>query len=121
MVYFEPNSGLNLEHRELYLKNCRSLIRLAAFHWLAEQIKIHGDVLPRTLLEQGFNFQGQRVTLIGPAGIWKPQQMALPISITIKFNSPYNDSEARDGLLEYKYRGDHPSHRDNMGLREVMW
>ena len=27
MVYFEPNSGLNLEHRELYLKNRRSLIR----------------------------------------------------------------------------------------------
>ena len=27
MVYFEPNSGLNLVHRELYLKNRRSLIR----------------------------------------------------------------------------------------------
>jgi len=27
MVYFEPNSGLNLEHRELYLKHRRSLIR----------------------------------------------------------------------------------------------
>jgi type I restriction enzyme R subunit len=27
MVYFEPNSGLNLEHRELYLKNRSSLIR----------------------------------------------------------------------------------------------
>jgi len=27
MVYFQPNSGLNLEHRELYLKNRRSLIR----------------------------------------------------------------------------------------------
>ena len=27
MVYFEPNSGLNLVHRELYLKIRRSLIR----------------------------------------------------------------------------------------------
>ena len=27
MVYFQPNSGLNLEHRELYLKNRRSHIR----------------------------------------------------------------------------------------------
>jgi type I restriction enzyme, R subunit len=27
MVYFQPNSGLNLEHRELYLKNRFSLIR----------------------------------------------------------------------------------------------
>ncbi|MEI6884591.1 MAG: hypothetical protein WCO02_08890 [Bacteroidota bacterium] len=27
MIYFESNSGLNLEHRELYLKNRRPLIR----------------------------------------------------------------------------------------------
>jgi len=26
-TFFQPNSGLNLEHRELYLKNRRSLIR----------------------------------------------------------------------------------------------
>jgi len=32
-------------------------IRLAAFHWLSEQASIHGDVLPRKLLENGFVFQ----------------------------------------------------------------
>lgn len=96
------------------------LIRLAAFNWLNEQIRIHGDVLPWSLLAEGFLFQNQRVTLIGATGIWKPKQMNLPISITTTFNSPYNDSEARDGLLEYKYRGENPNHRDNIGLREVM-
>jgi len=31
-------------------------IRLAAFNWLSEQVSIHGDVLPRKLLEKGFVF-----------------------------------------------------------------
>jgi len=96
------------------------LIRLNAFNWLKEQIKIHGDVLPRKLLESGFFFKNQRVTLVGAQGIWKPQIMDLPLSITTIFNSPYEDSEARDGLLEYKYRGDNPHHRDNVGLREIL-
>lgn len=96
------------------------LIRLAAFNWLNAQINILGDVLPRELMAEGFLFQDQRVTLLGPSGIWKPQQMELPISITTTFNSPYNDSEEREGLLEYKYRGDNPNHHDNVGLREVM-
>lgn len=29
-------------------------IRAAAFEWLAEQVAIHGDVLPRDLLAAGF-------------------------------------------------------------------
>ena len=45
------------------------LIRLAAFKWLEEQALIHGDVLPRTLLEKGFLFNGQWVTLVGHQGI----------------------------------------------------
>jgi len=96
------------------------IIRLAAFNWLNDQKKIHGDVFPRKLLEEGFSFQSQRVTLIGPQGIWKPQRMELPLSITTIFNSPYEDSQARDGLLEYKYRKDNPNHYANTGLREVM-
>jgi len=60
------------------------------------------------------------MTLIGPSGIWKPQQMDLPISITTTFDSPYDDSDERNGLIEYKYRGNDPYHRDNVGLREVM-
>ena len=48
------------------------LIRLAAFNWLNDQKEIHGDVLPRKLLEAGFTFQNQRVHVIGPQGIFTP-------------------------------------------------
>ncbi len=95
-------------------------IRLFAFNWLTEQMKIHGDVLPRTLLERGFIFESQAVHLIGPQGIWKPRMMELPITITTKFGGPYDDSFTREGLLEYKYRGQNPNHPDNVGLRKIM-
>lgn len=97
--------------------------RVAAFNWLREQTSYYGDVLDRKLLEDGFPFRGQSVTLIGPQGIWKPAQMELPISITttIHQGGQYHDF-IEGGLLEYSYRGGRPDvhHRDNSGLREVM-
>ncbi len=95
-------------------------IRLQAFRWLKDQIEIHGDVLPRSLLQKGFEFQGQRVPLVSPQGIFKPKIMDLPLTITTTPNSPYNDRYSEDGLLIYKYRGTNPSHPDNIGLRKVM-
>ncbi len=61
-----------------------SPIRLAAFAFLAEQVRFHGDnVLPRTLLAGGFDFEGRRVPLMGPQGIFKPAVLAdMPLSIT---------------------------------------
>lgn len=47
-------------------------VRAAAFNWLTEQVNLHGDVLSRKLLEQGFEFQGQRIPLVAPQGIFKP-------------------------------------------------
>lgn len=65
------------------------IIGLAAFKWLNEQMHIHGDVLPRRLLEQGFDFNGQRITLVGPQGIWKPKVFEqIPISITTVAGGP---------------------------------
>lgn len=95
-------------------------IRTAAFKWLEEQALLHGDLLPRTALEQGFTFSGQRVTLVGPQGIWKPKVLDLPLSITTVAGGPYPDSLLAGGLLEYHYRGHDPYHRDNTGLREAM-
>lgn len=95
-------------------------IRTAAFEWLEKQVLLHGDLLPRTVLEQGFVFNGQRITLLGPQGIWKPKALALPLSITTVPRSYYEDKFLTEGLLEYRYRGDDPYHRDNMGLREAM-
>jgi|LSQX01.3.fsa_nt_gb putative restriction endonuclease len=90
-------------------------IRLAAFKWLEEQTAFD-DVLPRTLLEKGFTYQGQRVTLIGPQGIWKPKVFkSIPLSITTTPKSAYGD-RFQDGFLLYAYRGTDPRHRDNVGL-----
>jgi putative restriction endonuclease len=95
-------------------------VRMAAFNWLSEQVNLHGDVLPRKLLEQGFEFQGHRIPLISPQGIFKPKLLELPISINTSPDGPYNDGVGSDNLLVYKYRGEDPNHRDNIGLRRVL-
>ena len=95
-------------------------IRLAAFNWLSEQVNSHGDVLPRKLLEQGFEFQGLRIPLVAPQGIFKPQILDLPLSITTAPKGPYDDYFGKDNFLIYRYRGTDPNHRDNVGLRKVF-
>lgn len=95
-------------------------VRLAAFNWLTEQVNSHGDVLSRKLLEQGFEFQGQRIPLIAPQGIFKPKILDLPISITTAPKGPYDDYFGKDNFLLYRYRGSDPNHRDNVGLRKVF-
>lgn len=96
-------------------------IRMAAFQWLGEQRTIHGeDVLPRSLLQQGFQYEGERVPLLGPQGIFKPRLLELPLSITTTPDGPYNDSFDQGEILHYRYRGTDPRHRDNIGLRRVM-
>jgi len=58
-------------------------VRLGAFAVLAEQTQRHGDVLPRSVLAEGFEVDGTRVPLIGPQGIFKPAILPeLPLSIT---------------------------------------
>jgi putative restriction endonuclease len=97
-------------------------VRIAAFNWLDEQVGIHGDVLPRSLLEQGFAFEGQRIPLVAPQGIFKPKILSqMPLSITTTPEGPYDDSFGSDGLLLYRYRGTDPQHRDNAGLRRALF
>jgi hypothetical protein len=50
-------------------------VRLASFQWLRAQMDVHGDVLPRSILAEGFLLDGIRVPLIGPQGIFKPGVM----------------------------------------------
>jgi putative restriction endonuclease len=95
-------------------------VRIAAFAWLKEHGSDDGYVFPGTLLNRGFDYKGQRITLKGAAGIWFPQGFSIPISITTARNGPYRlDDIADDGLLTYAYRGTDPNHRDNVGLREA--
>jgi len=96
-------------------------VRKLAFDWLERQTMLHGDVLPRELLSQGFQYEGQRVPLVAPQGIFRPAVLPeMPLTITTSPNSPYDDSFADDHRLMYRYRGSDPFHRENVGLREAM-
>ena len=105
---------------KMFDRNNDARIRAAAFDWLNDQVLRHGDVLSRSLIAQGFHLNNQRIPLVGPSGIFKPQVLELPLSITTAFNGPYDDSFGKDGRLRYRYRGTDPNHRDNVGLREAM-
>ena len=102
-----------------------SQVRLQAFNFLESQVALYGEVLPSRVLAQGFLFQGKRVPLIAPQGIFKPQILELPLTIRTApivegHSPPYDDQFEQSGLLRYRYRGTDPDHRDNAGLREIM-
>jgi putative restriction endonuclease len=96
-------------------------VRLTAFDWLSQRTSIHGDVIPRTVLAQGFAFRDTKIPLLGPQGIFKPKILPeIPLSITTAPKGPYDDSFAPDGFLQYKYRGSNPNHHENIGLRKAF-
>lgn len=100
-------------------------IRAAAFEFLDQLTIQYGEVLPSTELRAGFVFEGQRVPLMGPQGIFKPALLEWPLSITTAplvpgKPRPYEDELGGDGFVHYLYRGLDPEHRDNRGLREAM-
>lgn len=101
-------------------------IRTAAFAFLADQTALHGEVLPFDVLHRGFTFEGERVPLLGPQGIFKPRVIPeMPLSITTAppkrgRPAPYDDGLRPDGLLSYRYRGTDPNHPDNVRLRLAM-
>jgi putative restriction endonuclease len=103
-----------------------SRVRLAAFGFLARERARRGDTLPHDVLLRGFDFDGTRVPLIGPQGIFKPAILPeMPLSIVTApviagRPRPYEDEIAPDGTLVYRYRGTDPFHRDNVGLRRAM-
>lgn len=95
-------------------------VRLTAFDWLQHQVDLHGDVLPRSVLAEGFEFDGVAVPLVGPQGIFKPRILAeVPLSITTAPKGPYHDRFEANGLLLYAYRGTDPQHHENVGLRRA--
>jgi putative restriction endonuclease len=102
-------------------------VRTAAFAFLDGEVRRMGsDVLPRSLLAEGFRLDGIRVPILGPQGIFKPAVLPdMPLSITTVpveegDAPPYRDVVGDDGLLRYCYRGSDPGHRDNVGLRLAM-
>ena len=81
----------------------QNTLRLAAFNWLKSQSELFEEVIPRKILETGFTYYNQRITLVGPSGIWKPAGMELPISITTVSEGPYSDSFDTNRLLQAKH------------------
>ena len=89
-----------------------SRVRARAFQFLREQTELHGDeVLPREALAKGFEFEGQRVPLIAPQGIFKPAVLPeMPLSITTLpvvegEDRPYDDGVGPDGPPAAPHRG----------------
>src|SRR5689334_11551430 len=103
-------------------QNRDAQVRAAAFKWLTGEVaRLGSDVLPRAVLAEGFQLDGDRVPLVGPQGIFKPRVMpSAPLSITTTPGGPYDDAFGPDGLLRYRYRGTDPEHPDNVGLRTAM-
>ena len=96
------------------------LIRLASFQFVEHLTETRGPVLPWASLTQGFEWQGERITLLGQRGIWKPRPMTLPLSIRTSHADPYGDEAGDDGFLHYRYFGNDEHHPDNRGLRECF-
>lgn len=96
-------------------------IRLTTFKWLKDNTDRVDGVFPREMLAEGFVFDGKRVPLIGPQGIFKPAVLPeVPLSITTTTNSPYKDSEDKQGRLLYSFTGTDPDHWQNKGLMKAM-
>jgi putative restriction endonuclease len=103
-------------------------VRLAAFKFLEDQHRLSPDegILTRKVLVKGFLYEGQRVPLMGPQGIFKPRALReIPLSITTVAvaqgdRRPYDDAFGGDGLLRYRYRGTDSQHHENVGLRLAM-
>ena len=95
-------------------------VRREAFDWLREQVARYDEVLPWSVLREGFYFKGIRVPLVSMQGIFKPRACELPLSIRTAVGGPYDDRAGSDGRFLYAYRGTNPAHRENVGLREAM-
>ena len=101
-------------------------VRSAAFNFLAEHSRLHGETFERKTLEEGFMFRGERVRLVGPQGIFKPRILAdRALSLTTVAPKrgrprPYDDGFQPDNTVIYKYRGTDPNHHNNRWVRNAM-
>jgi putative restriction endonuclease len=104
-------------------------LRLAAFAKLKGLAELHGGVVSFNELEQGFEFERERIRFWTPRkGIWRPRQLgpegaALTI-VTAPPRAgrvpPYDDQVASDSSsLIYRYEGSNPDHWTNRAVRRA--
>jgi putative restriction endonuclease len=105
-------------------------MRLAAFEHV-RKLSERSDYLTAAQLQPGFVFQGERIPLISPRGIYKPRQMRFLLSIKTVFPEPggrvwYDDQrdvhrQIYEGVetIDYAFMGQDPDAPDNRYLREA--
>jgi putative restriction endonuclease len=91
--------------------------RAAAFLWLGQQVTEHGELLPASLLREGFEFRGNRIPLTVQQGIHKPACLSAALSLRTALGSPYRDEFDGEDALLYRYRGQDPDTWDNRSAR----
>ncbi len=98
-----------------------ALIRQAAFKRLNELEAIFGDAIPASVLNQGFQFEGQKVTFKSGSGPFKPKVITenAALSITTTPKSPYQDQELEEEWL-YAYQAGSIDRYANRWLRGAM-
>ena len=90
------------------------------FLWLKEQETRNGGIFDFRDLVAGFPYNGRTISLAGPTGIWIPKGFDVPVSLRTVMKGPYDDGFSEDGILNYRYRGDDPEHRDNRAMRKAF-
>jgi putative restriction endonuclease len=100
-------------------------IRAAAMAQVRQLWDRYGGRIPRSALMEGVWVRGERVPIWNyQKGIFKPAALGrdgAALSVQTSADSPYDDShDADSGQIIYKYRGDDPSHPDNVSLRQAM-
>ena len=104
-------------------------LRLAAFARLGLLVQQGGGVVTPAELDQGFEFQGERVKLWDPRrGIWRPRQLGKDgAALTIVTAPPrpgrqprYDDQVgSTSGEFVYRYEGDDPDFWTNAAVRRA--
>jgi putative restriction endonuclease len=106
-------------------ENYDEQLRRAAMAWL-DELRRQGRELLRFDDLAKFIFDGRRIPLMDrQRGIRKPASIDSALSFRTTFTPPgqippYEDTEGPDGLLRYKYRGEDPTHPENVALRRSM-
>jgi putative restriction endonuclease len=102
-----------------------SQLRAALFAHIQVLRDTYGEAIPSTVLNQGFQFRGERVPIWNQQlGIYRPAILRDPgaaLTIQTAFKGPYDDRfTPDDDKFAYKYRGTDPNHNDNRALRRAM-
>ena len=100
-------------------------IRAAAMAQVRRLRDLYGGRIPRSALMEGVSVRGQRIPIWNyQKGIFKPAALGrdgAALSVQTSAESPYDDVHDADaGEIVYKYRGENPSHPDNVALRQAM-